>query len=158
MTPTTLTAPAHGTGQLVEDEDLAIRCPSTNLLITAPAPSVVEHLAWRIHSAGTRAAFPFVHRSASCFPLGTKALSQTCAGLRAAAVGGTILITDIEQIPVSIQDQFMDMVAEWQNPRDSSRSVRLIAGTTASLRDCVATRGFSESLFYRLNTIHIVVR
>jgi DNA-binding NtrC family response regulator len=51
----------------------------------------------------------------------------------------------------------VDVFAELEFARASSRPVRLMSGTTVSLLDRVASGTFSDRLFYRLNTIHLVV-
>jgi transcriptional regulator of aromatic amino acid metabolism len=43
-----------------------------------------------------------------------------------------------------------------QSIRDPSVAVRLMAGTTVSIRDRIADGAFSERLFYRLNIIHVL--
>jgi DNA-binding NtrC family response regulator len=51
----------------------------------------------------------------------------------------------------------VDVFAELEFARASSRPVRLMSGTTVSLLDRVASGTFPDRLFYRLNTIHLVV-
>ena len=57
-----------GTASVGEDEDLAVGSPSTTLLITAPHEADVAALGRRIHLAGARAAFPFVHVHGASLP------------------------------------------------------------------------------------------
>jgi DNA-binding NtrC family response regulator len=80
----------------------------------------------------------------------------TCAGLIDAAAGGTLLLTAVEEMPASTQDRFIETFAQLQSIRDPSVAVRLMAGTTVSLRNRIAEGAFSESLFYRLNIIHVL--
>jgi DNA-binding NtrC family response regulator len=126
------------------------------MLITAAVPSDVETVARRIH-ARARARRPFVCVSAATLPGNATVLEGTCANLLDAASGGSLLLTNIEEMPASIQDSVVDTFAELQAARDPFAAVRLIAGTTVSLRDRIASGAFSERLFYRLNIIHIVV-
>jgi DNA-binding NtrC family response regulator len=139
----------------VEHEDVAARWAATTL-ITAPTASEVEHLARRIHAASSRAACSFVQASAAALPVEARALLQTCAGLIDAAAGGTLLLTAVEEMPASAQDRFIETFAQLQSIRDPSVAVRLMAGTTVSLRNRIAEGAFSESLFYRLNIIHVL--
>jgi DNA-binding NtrC family response regulator len=148
---------AHERTQTAEDEDVVARCAATTL-ITASVVSDVERLARRIHAASPRAASPFVHVSASALPTDPGALSDACASLIEAASRGTLLITHVEQMPALVQDRFIKTLTQLQDARDPSAAVRLIAGTTVSLRERIADGTFSERLFYRLNIIHVIVK
>jgi len=139
----------------VEHEDVAARSAATTL-ITAPTASEVEHLARRIHAASSRAAYPFVQTSAAALPVKPRALLEACAALIEAAAGGTLLLTAVEEMPAIAQDRFSETLAELHSSRAPSVAVRLIAGTTVSLRERIADGAFSERLFYRLNIIHVV--
>ena len=148
-------AVAEHSAHAVEHEDVAARCAVTTL-ITASTATDVEHLARRIHAASSRAACSFVQASAAALPVDARALLVTCAGLIDAAAGGTLLLTAVEEMPASTQDRFIETLAQLQSIRDPSVAVRLMAGTTVSLRDRIADGAFSESLFYRLNIIHVL--
>jgi len=139
----------------VEHEDVAARCDVTTL-ITASTATDVEHLARRIHAASARAACAFVQASAAALPVEAGALLETCAGLIDAAAGGTLFLTAVEEMPTSAQDRFIETFARLQSIRDSSVAVRLMAGTSVSLRERIAEGAFSERLFYRLNIIHVL--
>lgn len=75
-----------------------------------------------------------------------------------AAICGSLLMIDIDEMPVLVQELLLDLLAELQSAGARSAAVRLIAGTTVSLVDRVAVGAFSERLFYRLNVIHLVVK
>jgi DNA-binding NtrC family response regulator len=83
---------------------------------------------------------------------------ETCAGLIEAAAGGTLLLTGVEEMPAFAQDRFIETLAQLQDARNPSVAVRLMAGTTVSLRERIADGAFSERLFYRLNVIHVAVK
>ena len=89
-------------------------------------------------------------------PVEAGALLETCAGLIDAAAGGTLFLTAVEEMPTSAQDRFIETFARLQSIRDSSVAVRLMAGTSVSLRERIAEGAFSERLFYRLNIIHVL--
>lgn len=144
--------------EAVEDEDLAGRCAAATLLITARFAVDVERVARRIHAASAPAASPFVHVSAASLPGRATVLRDTCARLLDSANGGSLLLTDVEDMPPSVQDRLTATLAELRRARHPSAAVRLMAGTTTSLCDRIADGTFSEHLFYRLNIIHIVVR
>jgi DNA-binding NtrC family response regulator len=139
----------------VEHEDVAARCAATTL-ITAPTARDVEHLARRIHAASSRAACSFVHASAAALPVEPRALVEACAGLIEAAASGTLFLTAVEEMPAIAQDRFIETLAELQSIREPSVAVRLMAGTTVSLRERIANGAFSERLYYRLNIIHVL--
>jgi DNA-binding NtrC family response regulator len=73
-----------------------------------------------------------------------------------AAAGGSILIHDVEEMSPTVQRVLVDVLAELEFARASSAAVRLMTGATVSLLDCVVAGTFSDRLFYRLNTIHLV--
>jgi DNA-binding NtrC family response regulator len=142
----------------VEDEELAARCAATTILITAAVAADMERLARRIHEVSAGAASPFVRVSAAALPITAAMLTKTCASLLEAATGGSLLLTDVEDMPAIVQYRLIDTLVELQSAREPSAAVRLIAGTTTSLCQRIADGTFSERLFYRLNLIHIVAK
>jgi len=139
----------------IQDEDVASRSPA-RLLITASTQQGVETLARRVHETGPRASFPFVHRWAGDLAVEPQVLKEHCRNVLAAAAGGSVLISAVEEMPPAVQDTLSELLAELAFARRPSAEVRLIAGTTVSLRDRVAAGRFSERLFYRLNIIHLL--
>jgi two-component system, NtrC family, response regulator GlrR len=142
----------------IEDEALAARCATTNTLITADCAAAVERIARRIHVASPCAAFPFVQLAAAALPVGAAELMETCVVLLDAARSGSVLLSDVEDMAAIVQDRWIETVTCLQASRDPSSRVRLIAGTTTSLRHRVTNGAFSERLFYRLNVIHVVAK
>jgi len=147
--------PAPAALSALKDEELAVRTGAT-LLITA-ANGEVEAVARRVHGASRRARFPFVRMWAGDLPNDPLMLRQTCVGLLDASPGGSVFITDVEDMPANVQDVLVELLVELQSTRAKSDAVRVIAGTSVSLLDRVAAGTFSERLFYRLNLIHLVV-
>jgi DNA-binding NtrC family response regulator len=139
----------------LEDEELASRTDAT-LLITA-ANGGGETVARRIHGASLRADFPFLRVSAGGFPIDPVMLRVTCARLLDTASGGSVFITDIEDLPPIVQDLLVELLGNLQFARAPSDAVRVMTGTAVSLLDRIAAGMFSERLFYRLNLIHLVV-
>ena len=154
MTSAAVAAPVQSQ-DVVEYEEAAAGCAATTL-ITASSATHVEHLARRIHAASSRAACAFVQASAASLPVEPRALSEACAELIEAAAGGTLFLTAVEEMPAIAQDRFIDTLAHVQSIRNPPVAVRLMAGTTVSLRDRIADGAFSERLFYRLNVIHVL--
>jgi len=85
-------------------------------------------------------------------------LSERCSALLEASTGGSMLMTDVEEMPASVQGLLVQLLADLQSARAPSAAVRVISGTTVSLLDRIAAGTFSERLFYRLNLLHLVVR
>jgi two-component system C4-dicarboxylate transport response regulator DctD len=143
--------------RVVDDEALAVRSAATTVLVTAAIAADVEAVARRIHAASVRAAFPFVHVSAAALPTDATVFAAACAQLLDAASGGSLLLTNVEEMSTFGQESLIETLAELQGARDPLAAVRLIAGTTAILHDCIAAGTFSQRLFYRLNVIHIII-
>ena len=139
----------------VEDINVASRS-SARLLITGSTQQAVETLARRIHASGPRAQSPFVMTSAGELRGGAQALRDGCVRLLDAAANGSVLISAVEEMPASVQEALIDLLAGLESARRPSATVRLISGTTVSLLDRVAAGTFSDRLFYRLNIIHLV--
>jgi transcriptional regulator of aromatic amino acid metabolism len=139
----------------VDDEDLAVRSAGP-LLISGASRRGVETIARRVHRAGRRAPFPFVHQCACSFPIEPEALREHCSQLRLAAAGGSMLISNVEEMPQVVQEALLELLIVLAARHRSSAAARLISGTTVSLFDRVLAGTFSQHLFYRLNTIHLV--
>lgn len=136
--------------------DLAARSSSTTL-ITASTASEVEHLARVIHMASARAASPFIKVAADELPGEANLFMTKFASVMDMAEGGTVLLMEVADTPPVVQKGLIETLAQLQRRGDPEPQVRLIAGTTADLRDCVAAGTFSERLFYQLNVIHLFV-
>ena len=93
----------------VEDEAVAAGSDA-KLLITASAPLLVEALARRIHGAGVRAALPFVQTWVCEFPIDRQILGATCSSLLDTAAGGSVLISDVEEMPRIVQDMLIELL------------------------------------------------
>jgi DNA-binding NtrC family response regulator len=139
-----------------EDEDVVSRSHA-RLLISAATQQGVETLAHRVHETGPRARFPFVHTSAGDLPVDPVVLKEYCTSVLAAAAGGSVLISAVEEMPRAVQDRLIELLAGPEFAPGTSIRVRLISGTTVSLLDRIADGTFSEQLFYRLNIIHLAV-
>ena len=136
------------------DDDLAASSDAT-LLITATLAADVERIARRVHIAHQRAGCPFVRIEARSLPTDLQEFRAMWADALDAAAGGTLFFTDIEAMPIQVQRTFGELLAQLRCA-SGAPDVRVIAGTTVSLFDCVVHGTFSEPLFYGLNTIHII--
>jgi len=65
-------------------------------------------------------------------------------------------MTAIEETSPVVQRVLVELIDGLQRASGSRPSVRLFSGTTVSLIDRVAAGTFSERLFYRLNSLHLV--
>lgn len=137
----------------VEDELLAIRYPFP-VLISARCASTVTKVARRVHVAACSAAAPFVAFPAAELIDDGGAFAEQWTGLMQAARGGSVLITDVEEMSATVQALVAQSLGRPGGTR-SAFAARLIAGTTVSLLDRVNGGHFSEQLLYRLNVIHL---
>ena len=140
----------------IPDEKLA-RHSAVRLLITASAQGAAEVLARRIHDASPRAELPFVKVLAEDLPGAPDRLRNSCSLALDAAAGGTLLISDVEQLNPLVQERLLEMLQEHESVRAPAAAVRLISATTVSLLDRLGSGRFCERLFYRLNIIHLTV-
>ena len=78
------------------------------------------------------------------------------------ASGGTLFLDEIANIPLQMQSKLLGVLQTKQVSRLGSISsktidIRLISATNASLNDLVASGKFRQDLYYRINTIEIVL-
>jgi two-component system, NtrC family, nitrogen regulation response regulator GlnG len=86
--------------------------------------------------------------------------SDNRAGLFEMAEGGTVLLDEIGELPMSIQAKLLRVLEQGEycrvgdvQPRRCN--VRILAATNCDLREAVAKERFREDLFYRLNGLQI---
>ena len=144
------------TDHRVEDEARAAQSDAP-LLIRADTRYEVERIARRIHAAGPRAAGPFVPVRVRAWPTTARTIKKRWAAVFDATTGGSVFLTDVEDMSPEFQNVFVEMIDDLQRAKTPSTAARLISGTTVSLVDRVNAGTFSERLFYRLNFIHLVV-
>jgi transcriptional regulator of acetoin/glycerol metabolism len=90
----------------------------------------------------------------------TGARREGSAGLIASADGGTLLLDEIGELPLSMQSALLRLLDDWQvRPVGSTASrrvdVQLLAATHVDLDQAVRERRFRADLLYRLNTVRI---
>jgi transcriptional regulator of aromatic amino acid metabolism len=151
MHPSTVTAVSRRLDE--EDELLAVRY-RLPLLISARCTSTVTAVARRVHVAALGAAAPFVAFPASELIGEKQQFAEQWTMLMDAGRGGSVFITDVEEMSVPVQSLFAELLA-WRCVTRSALAPRLVTGTTVSLVDRVKAGQFSEELLYRLNVIHL---
>jgi DNA-binding NtrC family response regulator len=174
----------EGIGELVGSSDAmqavyrlveAVSQTKSTVLISGESGTGKELVARTIHRQSPVAAAPFV--AINCAGLSETLLDSQLFGHRRgaftgavgdhdgvfrAAAGGTLLLDEVAEIPLSLQAKFLRAIQEREvTPLGSTRpipvDVRLIAATNRDMDAEVRAGRFRADLFYRLNVVHIEV-
>ena len=146
-----------------------------NVLLTGETGTGKSQIARVIHESGSRAGKPMVELNCAALPetlvenelfgarVGAHSTASTpITGKVAAAEGGTLLLDEIGELPLSAQSKLLQLLQTKQYyPLGASEpetaDVRLIAATNADLDAAVRSGGFREDLFYRLAVLPVRV-
>src|SRR6185436_18080869 len=87
---------------------------------------------------------------------------ETRVGLFESAQGGTLLLDEIGELPLDLQPKLLRalerrVIRRVGSNRDLPIDVRLLAATHRDLRCAVNQKTFRSDLWYRLNTVRVVV-
>jgi two-component system response regulator AtoC len=157
-------------GQIRKVADL-----KTTVLILGESGTGKELVARAIHSNGIRAAKPFVAVNCGAIPESlleselfghmrgafTDASSDK-AGLFEQADGGTLLLDEIGEMPLSLQVKLLRVLQEEEIRRVGAAqskkvNVRVVSATSRDLEADVHAGRFREDLFFRLNVFSITL-
>ncbi|MGB5105425.1 MAG: sigma-54 dependent transcriptional regulator [Candidatus Zixiibacteriota bacterium] len=143
------------------------------VLITGESGTGKELLARSIHELSPRRENRFVAVSCAAIPetlieselLGHERGAFTGAEKRRLgrfelAKGGTVLLDEIGELPLSIQVKLLRLLEERKFERlggeeEISADVRLIAATNRNLQDEIKSGRFREDLYFRINVVHL---
>ena len=152
-----------------------VAASQSSVLIRGESGTGKELLARAIHAASSRAAKPFVAVNCGAIPeplleselFGHVKGSFTGAvrnhpGLFLAANGGTMLLDEIGDMPLSLQVKLLRVIQERQIRAIGSAAsvnvdVRIISATHRDLESLVKEGSFREDLYYRLNVVSLEI-
>jgi len=156
--------------EILEFMPILARTDAT-LLITGETGTGKDLLAEAVHMVSKRSKYPFVKVNCGALPE-TLLESELFGHVRGAytgahadkpgmfrlAQGGTLFLTEIGDLPLSLQVKLLTVIDDREfYPLGSSKKirvdVRLITGTNRDLRQMVKDGTFREDLYYRLNVL-----
>jgi two-component system, NtrC family, response regulator len=153
----------------------AVSDTDTTVLIEGESGTGKELVARVIHETSARASGPFVAVSCAALPrelveaelFGHEAGAFTGAtkqriGRLELAHGGTLLLDDVDDIPLGVQVKLLRVLQQRAFERVGGEAqvrvnIRVIAATKKLLPAMVAAGRFREDLFYRLNVVPLYI-
>ncbi len=167
-----------GTSPLIERAiDIAVRVAPTDLsvLITGESGVGKEFFPQIIHSFSARKHGNYIAVNCGAIPEGTidselfghekgafTGASDQRKGYFEMADGGTIFLDEVAELPLTTQVRLLRVLQTGEFMKVGSSkvqkcSVRVVAATNINLGEAISKGRFREDLYYRLNTVPIVV-
>lgn len=166
---------SDGARKIIHDVMLIAKQPNVNVLIRGESGTGKEVIANLIHKNSLRKDFSFVAINAAAISsslmeselFGHKKGAFTGAvtdehGFFLKAHKGTLFIDEITEIPLEFQTKLLRVLESRKvipvgSSTEVSFNTRIISSTNSSINDMVANDLFRLDLFYRINTIEIVL-
>ncbi|WP_238902978.1 MULTISPECIES: sigma-54 interaction domain-containing protein [unclassified Clostridium] len=146
------------------------------ILITGETGCGKEIIAKEIHEKSDRKDNPYIKVNCAAIPESlieselfgyekgsfTGALNKEKLGMFEIANGGTLLLDEIGEMPMSLQSKLLRVLQEKELTRVGGTKsikldVRVIASTNCNLEELIRQGKFREDLFYRLNVLPIKI-
>ncbi|MCE5333428.1 MAG: sigma-54 dependent transcriptional regulator [Desulfobacteraceae bacterium] len=152
-----------------------VKDSAINVLITGETGTGKELIARMLHHRGCRQNEPFVALNCAAIPhelmeselFGSEKGSFTGSTSRRVgkfeeAAGGTVLLDEIGELPLSLQAKLLRVLQEREIERLGSNKrikvdFRLLSSTNRDLKSKVQNGTFREDLYYRINVIHVEI-
>lgn len=152
-----------------------VKDSAINVLITGETGTGKELIARMLHHRSCRRNEPFVALNCAAIPhelmeselFGSEKGSFTGATARRVgkfeeAAGGTVLLDEIGELPLSLQAKLLRVLQEREIERLGSNKrikvdFRLLSSTNRDLKSKVQNGTFREDLYYRINVIHLEI-
>lgn len=148
----------------------------STVLITGESGTGKELLAHSIHNLSSRSSHPFVRINCAALPENlleselfgyeegafTGAKKGGKPGKFELAMGGTIFLDEIGDMPLSMQTKLLTVLQDKMVERVGGTkpifvNVRVIAATNRDLEQLVAEQKFRQDLYYRLNVMRLTI-
>ena len=156
---------------------VAIQVAPTDMtvLINGESGSGKESFSKIIHSMSKRKHGEFIAVNCGAIPEGTidselfghekgsfTGANEARKGYFEVTDGGTIFLDEIGEMPLSTQSRLLRILENGEfikvgSSKVQKTDVRIIAATNVKLKEAVEKRKFREDLYYRLNTVPIIV-
>lgn len=159
--------------QKILSEAIRIAKSQATILINGESGTGKEVVAAVIHSHSSRAKSPYIKVNCAAIPatliesefFGHEKGAFTGAnnkrlGRFEMAHGGTLLLDEVTEIPITLQSKLLRAIQEQEfervgGSRPVAVDVRLISTSNRNLKEAVAEKSFREDLYYRLNVVPI---